>query len=377
MRTILFSSRSSPYGGTIRRLRIWLAHLSVNYPLTVIIGNPVGVDCVGRLLEGCVHEIDLIEVQASNRSLVLLRLRAAMHLVRLLWSKQYQTVMPVLPDSDIIGYAAVWLFNRLHKVNIRLVCHCAGSPVPVKMLNTRRGRWYKRVLSFVYRRCDEIVVINETLISHLVTEYGVACERIRVVPIAVECERQSLVSRHSARECYFGVLSRLTPEKSVDHVIRAFAEAREHNVGMHLIVFGEGIELDNLKALVVALRLTDMVEFGGWVADPAAALAQMDCLIVSSKMEGTPRCILEAGCYGVPTVASMVGGIPELIDHGTTGWLYEYGDIAALTKLMCRVCDEPENVRLAGEAIRQIVYTVHSPELELQGIIASWEAQSP
>jgi glycosyltransferase involved in cell wall biosynthesis len=97
--------------------------------------------------------------------------------------------------------------------------------------------------------------------------------------------------------------------------------------------------------------LPDFVEFRGAV-DPVAPLyRQADVLVITSDREGTPNVVLEAMASGLPVVATHVGGIPDLVQHGVTGFLAESADSAALlAALQCIVSDRDLRVRMGDRA---------------------------
>jgi glycosyltransferase involved in cell wall biosynthesis len=81
----------------------------------------------------------------------------------------------------------------------------------------------------------------------------------------------------------------------------------------------------------------------------------MDIFVLTSRSEGMPQAVLEAQVVGVPVVASRVGGLPELIDHGRTGLLIEPGDEMDLAESLLALLSDPERSREMSEAGRREV----------------------
>ncbi len=98
--------------------------------------------------------------------------------------------------------------------------------------------------------------------------------------------------------------------------------------GYRLVVIGDGPLLGELRRRAAALALADRVEVLGSLprADALQALATLDVLLVPSLWEGLPLAPLEAMAIGIPVVASAVGGLPEIIDHGRNGILIDGHD---------------------------------------------------
>jgi glycosyltransferase involved in cell wall biosynthesis len=87
------------------------------------------------------------------------------------------------------------------------------------------------------------------------------------------------------------------------------------------------------------------VHFVGWIGEAeqkARYYAAADCLVLASWREGFPSVIGEAIACGTPVISSRVGAVDELVIEGETGWLFEPGDDAELTKLMARLIANPE-----------------------------------
>lgn len=148
------------------------------------------------------------------------------------------------------------------------------------------------------------------------------------------------------------IVGRLSEEKG--H--RAFLEAaqrilRERPETRFLIV-GEGPLEADLRMSVARLSLSESVVFTGHRADMARIYNATDVLVISSSTEGLPYVLLEASAYGTPTVATTVGGIPEVIRDGVTGWLVGSGDVAAIADRVLRCLADPTARAKMGAAAR-------------------------
>jgi len=127
----------------------------------------------------------------------------------------------------------------------------------------------------------------------------------------------------------------LVPVKALDVLLRAWARLlQDPSVGAHLrlVLIGEGTERDTLEQQARDLGVADRVAFLGPKPQPLVAdwIAAADLLTLPSHAEGSPNVVVEALASGTPVVASRVGGIPDLVDHGVNGLLVPAGDAAAL-----------------------------------------------
>ena len=131
-----------------------------------------------------------------------------------------------------------------------------------------------------------------------------------------------------------GVLSRLVPLKRVEAVIEAQAQLAEMGIELRTEICGEGPSESFLRDLAKHSGIDDKVRFLGWRTDTAELLADWDLLVMPSMYEGFPIAALEAMAARRAVVASRVGGLPELIDDGTSGILIPAGDTGALVQAL-------------------------------------------
>jgi glycosyltransferase involved in cell wall biosynthesis len=104
---------------------------------------------------------------------------------------------------------------------------------------------------------------------------------------------------------------------------------------------GDGEIRAEIEALVDQLGLRDAVDFTGWQKDLAHIYSDLDVLVISSVNEGTPVTVIEALAAGCPVVATAVGGVPDLLDHGKLGKLVSDQEPASLAKGIIEVIAKP------------------------------------
>ena len=164
-------------------------------------------------------------------------------------------------------------------------------------------------------------------------------------------------SAAAPRPVRLGFVGRLTPEKGFLMAVAAFAEARrlagaETEIELH--VYGDGPLLEVFRRSVARRHLPG-VHFYGWVRpeDVLQILAGLDALLLTSRQEGLPYVLLEAMTAGCPVLATAVGGIPEVIEDGRTGFLVAPGDVAAAAQAILALARDPEHAAGIGEAARR------------------------
>jgi glycosyltransferase involved in cell wall biosynthesis len=100
----------------------------------------------------------------------------------------------------------------------------------------------------------------------------------------------------------------------------------------------------------------ERVRWLGWVKSPQNFLRSLDLLVVpSSEFDPFPTVLLEAGQSGAPVLASQVGGVPEIVADGQTGWLFQVDKVEAAAQLLSRLMATPKVLQRAGQAARERV----------------------
>jgi len=128
-------------------------------------------------------------------------------------------------------------------------------------------------------------------------------------------------------EIVVGIAARLTPIKDIGTVIRAFEKAYRRNPKLRLRIAGTGEDEKDLKQLAKELKISEKVEFVGWISDMNAFFRGVDINVLASLSENFPYSLLEGAYEHCAAVASRVGGIPALINHGKNGYLFEPGEV--------------------------------------------------
>jgi glycosyltransferase involved in cell wall biosynthesis len=147
-----------------------------------------------------------------------------------------------------------------------------------------------------------------------------------------------------------GVVGRIAPEKGQWEFVETARILRSEGVQSRFVICGDAVLADPAYGNAARAASEGLsVEFPGWLPTPGAAIGTVDVLVVpSAAIDAVPRVILEAFCTGAPVVAYASGGIPELIEDGTTGFLVRKRTPEALAVTLKAALASPE--RLAGVA---------------------------
>jgi len=150
-----------------------------------------------------------------------------------------------------------------------------------------------------------------------------------------------------------GTACRLEPIKGLSYLLEALAVLTREIDDLRLEIAGDGSLRHFLEQECHGLGITGHVSFIGWREDLPNVMAGWDAFVLPSLDEGFPIAALEAMAAGLPVIASAVGGLPELVQDGETGWLVPAASPGELaTRLRELICDERRRETM-GNAGRQ------------------------
>ncbi len=138
-----------------------------------------------------------------------------------------------------------------------------------------------------------------------------------------------------------GIAARFHPVKDIGTAIRAIAKIAKDCPELYLVLGGDGEEKDYLRSLSKELGIADRVIFAGWIDDMDSFLNSVDISVVSSVSEGFPYSVLESIRAKCTMVSTKVGALPEVINDGENGFLFDVGDVDALSKHIKYLYENP------------------------------------
>ena len=157
----------------------------------------------------------------------------------------------------------------------------------------------------------------------------------------------------SERDIVVGTVGRFDPIKNLPMFIESLAAAREQNGRIRGLLVGDGPEFAAVQELIQTHGLADAVHLTGFRSDARQLVQCLDLFVLSSFSEGTSMALLEAMASGVPAVVTAVGGNPEIVVAGETGWVVPSGAVAALTSAVLDAAADESLRQEFGRAGRQ------------------------
>ncbi len=261
-----------------------------------------------------------------------------------LWRRLKRTPPDLLLLFTVLPNIWGRILGRLARVPV-IVGNCRGGAAPKR----QHERW-------LWPFAHHILCNNLALKDRLANHYAVPAQRLTVIPNGVDTDffKPPVAARRSGPPRVLSI-GRLVPDKDPDTLIKAFRLVAADHPQAELWLVGEGPRHEALEQLVQESRLSDKVRFLPGQADLRPLLHQASLLVLSSITEALPNVVLEAMAAGLPVVATRVGGLPEAVIPGETGWLVPPRDVPALAAAMSQLLADPKTRRAFGLAGRKRV----------------------
>lgn len=227
------------------------------------------------------------------------------------------------------------------------------------------------------RRIVRAVLAKAALVLALSEAWRTTLERIsprarievlmNAVPLP-PLDARPAAADHPPSVLFFGEIAR---HKGVFELARAFAQVADELPGLRLVYAGTGRAVAETRELTARLGLGERAEFTGWLESgrKRAALSGATLFVLPSYVEGMPMALLEAMSWGLPVIATPVGGVPEIVTHEVDGLLVPPGDVAALAAAIARLMRDPLLRERLGRAARETVATRFSLETAVERLL--------
>jgi teichuronic acid biosynthesis glycosyltransferase TuaC len=261
-----------------------------------------------------------------------------------------------IPD----GFAGLLLSKRL---NLPIMCTLHGDDINIIP-------YYNRFLTHttkkVIKETDQIVAVSKG-IKKEAEKLALPKRKIKVVHNGIYVHdfvfnsrardkvRKKLQINSKSKVLLF--VGGLEINKGVYELIESFISLTSQYHNLHLIMVGIGSERHSLEKIRRGNKLSDKLHLMGQISHDAIPdfYSSSDIFVLPTYNEGFPTVIKEAMAAGLPVIASRVGGIPEVVEEGKTGYLINSKDVTSLTKAIIR-CIEDENLcHKMGKYAREIV----------------------
>ena len=222
---------------------------------------------------------------------------------------------------------------------------------------------FRAIETALARATDRLIAVSPEVRDELVALHVAPRGKFSIVRLGIELEPRvrfegdpaEVRRRHGipAEKFVVGWFGRMTAVKRTDDLLTMLAGVRERGIDALLLLVGDGDDRERLEQRAHDLGLARSCLFVGYQEDVAPWYAVCDTVVLTSASEGTPVTIIEALAAGRPVVATRVGGVPDVVDEGETGFLVRPGDTHALAERIQILARDPERRAAMGAAGRE------------------------
>ena len=254
-----------------------------------------------------------------------------------------------MAKAGALARLAAWICR------VPIVVHTYHGHIFDGYFSSRRTRIFIRLERFLGRHTDCFVVMGKEIARELTEKYQiVTAEKIRVfypgldlVPYLESHRYQGQLRKElglARQDILVAFIGRLSPVKRPQFFVRIAEKIIQQNRNFRFLIVGGGEEEKKIINLIREKELGSKILFLGWRSDLAMIYSDTDIVVQCSSDEGTPNVLIEALASAKPVVASRVGAIPEIVEHGKSGFLVDKEDEEGFVKSLLLLAGQP-NVR--------------------------------
>ena len=259
--------------------------------------------------------------------------------------KSIFTMIKMVPRLvEIINKEGIDIIHARSRVPAWIAFFAARKTGKV-FITTCHGYYKRHFLSRVMGWGKLIICPSQAIARHMIENFQVPHDRIRLIPRSVDIEKFKFVSPDKKRRDIFnvGIIGRLTPIKGHIYFLKAMAKVVRTFPRIKIWIVGDAplskeAYKEEIRIMVRRLGLSHCTEFLGTQKDIPEILSNLDLLVFASTYpESFGRVIIEAQAAGVPVVATKVGGVVDIIDDGVTGLLVPPRDPQSMYEAILKI----------------------------------------
>jgi glycosyltransferase involved in cell wall biosynthesis len=259
------------------------------------------------------------------------------------WKKLARIISVEQPDliqansGDTLKYA---VFSKLLFRWKTPVIFRNASTISLYIKNSISKVWNSFLLKFT----SHVISVSEFSKRDFINLFPSVVQKINVVPIGIIIPHSIEKEVGSFGEPFFLHIGGFSFEKNHRGLIQIFQQLKLKLPGAKLGLIGDGLLKPEIESAVAEGNLQDSIIFFGYHLNPLKFLPHAHCFLLPSIIEGMPAVILESFVCRVPVVAYDVGGVPEIVIPGATGWLVKNGDQKGFVEAVLEVLENKQKV---------------------------------
>ncbi|GAB4351172.1 MAG: N-acetyl-alpha-D-glucosaminyl L-malate synthase BshA [Candidatus Abyssubacteria bacterium] len=246
----------------------------------------------------------------------------------------------------------------------KLVCTLHGTDVTLVGADPS----YRPLVKFCIESCDAVTSVSNWLTETVKDSFETSRD-VHTVYNFVDTNEYRRVETRPNELPRIVHISNFRPVKRTLDVVRVFKRVRERRKA-HLLMVGDGPDRERAFEVAQSLGVAGDITFAGVTESVVEILSSADVFLLPSEMESFGLAALEAMACETPVVATRVGGLPEVVEDGATGYLLPLGDIESMASRTLEIIENPKLKRQLGERGRAVAREKFTPQAALR---AYWE----
>ena len=283
----------------------------------------------------------------------------------LLWSKQLVFIPAILYLTKVYRNIKPDIVYSIFSYTDLVATWSAKLAGVRKVISGIRGilvaesnpAWEQAVYSITYpftaRWIDRFIAVSDSAKKEAVDAFKISPAKITVINNGLDLREFANIQEDPEHAIKVSFCGRLQYEKGADVFIRSIPTVLNSCPATQFVVIGDGPDRRCLENLACQLGIDNAIEFLGWRQDARQLMASHSIVVLPSFREGIPWTALEAMALHKPVVASCVGGIPEVVIEGQTGFLVEPGQPQIFAQRIISLINQPALRRKMGNAGRK------------------------
>jgi glycosyltransferase involved in cell wall biosynthesis len=282
-------------------------------------------------------------------------------------------------ETPLVHVQAASRGSFWRKFVVCLLARAAGRPYIFHLHGGGFSSFYedsgwlaRRLIRSTLQHAAVVIALSEQWRERLLRICPIA--RVEVLHNAVAVPDIQELRRRDGRDSTLLFLGHVLRDKGVYDLVRAFAKVANKFPRAKLVLGGIG-DLEGVQQLAAQLEISERLSCPGWLEPDrkSAALASSLIFVLPSYAEGMPMALLEAMSWGLPVIATPVGGIPQVVDHEVNGLLVAAGDTDGLAAQIERLLADPALRERLGARARARVETDFSLRDALERLTAIYK----
>ena len=369
--------------GSARRTYAVCKALAKKYKVVLIVGKDY--DPTGFSLE----DIQIIKISELQKYLDPIKDSIAFY-------KLYRVIKQLSPVVVHTHLAKAGILGRLaaHLAGVQWILHTVHGPTFSNFHPTfeRITFWTAEKLAslvtdyfiFVGKSLQKFYTSNNLCkpYNSLVIKTGKDISQIKkalVLPQNKISEIRKNLFQASEKELILGFVGRIVPSKNLEHLVKVAELLKEKKVSFKIVIVGKALLKEELwyerhiKKLIAKHNLNRHFVFLGFVKDIFPIFRALDLVILTSRYEGLPNVLVEAGLCERVCIAYNIGGAQEVIHDGETGFLVSYGNVYELAEKIMEFLSNRKKFYAVGQKAREILEKEYSMEKMLSDYIQYYD----